>query len=80
MGDAESECFVTVSFMLKRQGHLVLNKFSDCLNFWIFFFRFPGAVANREETPQQKPYRAWSVENRTKNRKLNSLGLRGGKD
>ena len=22
------------------QGHLVLNKFSDCLNFWILFFKF----------------------------------------
>ena len=40
------------------QGHLVLNKLSDYLNFWIFFLK-PGAVANREETPQQKPYRAW---------------------
>ena len=26
------------------QGHLVLNKFSDCLNFGVLFFRFPGAV------------------------------------
>ena len=33
------------------QGHLVLNKFSDCLNFWILFFK-SGAVANRA-------YRAW---------------------
>ena len=33
------------------QGHLVLNKFSDCLNFWILFFKL-GAVPNRA-------YRAW---------------------
>ena len=46
------------------QGHLVLNKFSDCLNFWILFFK-SGAVANRA-------YRAWGVQNRAKNRKLNS--------
>ena len=35
------------------QGHLVLNKFSDCLNFWILFFK-SGAVANRA-------YRAWGA-------------------
>ena len=43
---------------------IVLNKFSDCLNFWILFFK-SGAVANRA-------YRAWGVQNRAKNRKLNS--------
>ena len=42
------------------QSHLVLNKFSDCLNFWILFFK-SGAVANREETPYQKPYRTWGA-------------------
>ena len=38
------------------QGHLVLNKFSDCLNFWILFFKL-GAVPNRA-------YRAWGAKPR----------------
>ena len=52
------------AFYAFTQGHLVLNKFSDCLNFWILFFK-SGAVPNRA-------YRAWGVQNRAKNRKLNS--------
>ena len=46
------------------QGHLVLHKLLDCLNFWIFFFK-PGAVPNRA-------YRAWGYEIGLKNLKLNS--------
>ena len=55
------------------QGHLVLNKFSDCLNFWILFFKL-GAVPNR--AVPNRAYRAWGVQNRAKNRKLNSPALR----
>ena len=47
------------------QGHLVLNKFSDCLNFWILFFKL-GAVPNSRLPGSGR------VQNRTKNRKLNS--------
>ena len=58
------------------QGHLVLNKFSDCLNFWILFFK-SGAVPNRAYRAwvgavANRAYRAWGVQNRAKNRKLNS--------
>ena len=36
------------------QGHLVLNKFSDCLNFWILFFK-SGAVPNSPARLQTAP-------------------------
>ena len=58
------------------QGHLVLNKFSDCLNFWILFFK-SGAVQTAPTgawgvAVANRAYRAWGVQNRAKNRKLNS--------
>ena len=49
---------------LYQQSHLVLDKLSDSLNFWICLLK-PGAVPNRT-------YGAWGSKIGRKNRELNS--------
>jgi hypothetical protein len=49
---------------VNTQDYLVLDKLSDFLHFWIFFFK-PGAVPNRTCV-------AWGIQIGRKNQELNS--------